>query len=249
MWGDGVVRWLAVLGDFCSRQDKPRAWATPGRSVRIQGSVAILCLASTIGIVAGISASRAENRIDTRRTTAPVIEPASRVQQDDLAAAAPGIGAHQSAQATKASIARRAYRKGEYKTAFRIWEQLANKGDPEAQHMLGVMHENGEGVPMDPVKAAEWYRKAAIQGNSEAQLNLGVLYENGEGVRKDLHQAAEWYRKAAEQDELLAQFSLGIMYRQGRGVPRNDKQAARLLTKVAQRGYALPTGATRRNSR
>ncbi len=189
-----MVRWVTELGAFCLRRDKRRFCATPGRSVRILGSIAILCLAPAIGVVAGFSESRAESRIDAHRAAVSVIALASRMDGDSLAAAVLGIGPLQLVQATEASIARRAYRKREYKTAFKIWEKLAIKGDPEAQHMLGVMHENGEGVRLDPVKAAAWYRKAAIQGNSDAQLSLGALYENGEGVKKDLHQAAEWYR-------------------------------------------------------
>ncbi len=154
MEGDRVVRWVTELGAFCLRRDKRRFCATPGRSVRILGSIAILCLAPDIGVVAGFSESRAESRIDAHRAAVSVIALASRMDGDSLAAAVLGIGPLQLVQPTEASIARRAYRKREYKTAFKIWEKLAIKGDPEAQHMLGVMHENGEGVRLDPVKAA-----------------------------------------------------------------------------------------------
>ena len=145
----------------------------------------------------------------------------------------------QAEQSDKAKAARRAYDKRDWKTAFPLWSELAEDGDPDAQSILGTMYENGEGVAQDPAEAAKWYRKAADQGHSDAQLNLGVLYENGEGVPKDEVQAAKWYRKAAKQGELLAQHTLGLMYRQGRGVPQDNKQAARWLSKVAKRGYAL----------
>ncbi|MFB1032782.1 MAG: sel1 repeat family protein, partial [Aliarcobacter cryaerophilus] len=39
-----------------------------------------------------------------------------------------------------------AYEKGDYKTAFIIFEDLAKKGDAEAQGNLGAMYEYGEGV-------------------------------------------------------------------------------------------------------
>jgi TPR repeat protein len=201
---------------------------------------AILCVVSIVGISAGATDSQAAARERGSRLAAPPASDTIRSQSGILAGTAELAGTIQLAQADFPWNARRAYRQRDYKTALKLWTWLAEKkSNPEAQHMLGVMHENGEGVPLDLVKAAEWYRLAAKQGYSDAQLSLGVLYENGEGVAKDLHKAAEWYHKAAKKGELLAQFSLGIMYRQGRGVPRDDKQAAHWLTKVAQRGYAV----------
>ena len=57
-----------------------------------------------------------------------------------------------------------AFEKGDYKTAFTIFEDLAKKGDVEAQFELGMMYANGEGVRQDDFKAKEWYEKAASQG-------------------------------------------------------------------------------------
>ncbi len=42
-----------------------------------------------------------------------------------------------------------AYEKGDYKTAFIIFEDLASKGDAKAQNSLGFMYYNGEGVRQD----------------------------------------------------------------------------------------------------
>lgn len=41
---------------------------------------------------------------------------------------------------------------------------LADMGNDEAQFGLGVMYENGDGVPQDYRQAAVWYRKSAEQG-------------------------------------------------------------------------------------
>ncbi len=81
-----------------------------------------------------------------------------------------GIGAAQFAQAAnsaragKADAARRAYHRRDWKAALAIWSELAEDGNSEAQNVLGVMYENGEGVKQDFAKAAEWYRMAADQG-------------------------------------------------------------------------------------
>jgi hypothetical protein len=79
-----------------------------------------------------------------------------------------------------------AYAKGDYVTLLRIYQAQANRGNANAQYMLGLMYEEGRrGVPRDYGEAAKWYRKAADQGHSEAQRNLAVMYREGRGVPQD----------------------------------------------------------------
>ena len=52
----------------------------------------------------------------------------------------------------------RAAKKGD-KAAFAQLRALGNKGNADAQNNLGVMYNNGEGVPKDAVQAAFWFRK------------------------------------------------------------------------------------------
>jgi hypothetical protein len=47
--------------------------------------------------------------------------------------------------------------------------KAAEQGDAQAQCELGVLYENGQGVPIDHRKAAEWFGKAATQGHAEAK--------------------------------------------------------------------------------
>ena len=54
-----------------------------------------------------------------------------------------------------------AYDRGDYATALRLWQPLAEEGDPYAQNNLGFMYAEGDGVPLDHIKAARWYRLAA----------------------------------------------------------------------------------------
>ena len=91
-----------------------------------------------------------------------------------------------------------AYEKGDYKTALPIFEELALKGDAEAQNHLGVMYENGQGVKKDYLKAIEWYEKSVNQGDEMAQYNLGVVYHDSKGVRQDYKKAKEWFGKACD---------------------------------------------------
>jgi hypothetical protein len=74
-----------------------------------------------------------------------------------------------------------AAQKGDFVTALREWRPLAQQGSASAQHNLGTMYTNGQGVPQDYKEAVKWYRLAADQGNASAQYNLGVMYTNGQG--------------------------------------------------------------------
>ena len=63
--------------------------------------------------------------------------------------------------------------------------ERAEGGDAIAQFNLGLMYDNGEGVPEDDTQAVKWYRLAADQGNAFAQFFLGLMYTKGEGVPED----------------------------------------------------------------
>src|SRR4051794_7945623 len=83
-----------------------------------------------------------------------------------------------------------AYDRGDYKAAIALWRPLADKGDADAMFNVGILYDNGKGVPHDAAEAARWFRKAAEQGQSKAQFNLAVDYATGEGVAKDEAEAA-----------------------------------------------------------
>ena len=61
-----------------------------------------------------------------------------------------------------------AYKSGDYATALREWEPLAEQGLAAAQSNLGVMYKNGQGVPQDDKTAVKWYTLAAEQGDYDA---------------------------------------------------------------------------------
>ena len=69
-----------------------------------------------------------------------------------------------------------AYGNKDYQTAFKIFQNLGNKGDASAQFALGHMYEFGEGVRQDYQKAKEWYGKACDNGS-----------RSGCGAYKDLN--------------------------------------------------------------
>ena len=129
-----------------------------------------------------------------------------------------------------------AYEKGDYATALREFQSLAEQGVASAQFNLGVMYDKGQGVPQDYKMAAQWYRRAAEQGHAGAQVNLGLMYDNGQGVPQDDKAAVQWYRRAAEQGDAEAQSNLGAMYAEGQGVPRDYVHAHMWLNIAASGG-------------
>jgi hypothetical protein len=131
-----------------------------------------------------------------------------------------------------------AYKRGDYKTAIAMWTIGANKGDAAAQNNLGLMYDQGLGVPQDNKEAVSWFRKAAEKGDAAAQNNLGREYAKGLGVSQDDQQAVSWFRKAAEEGYAEAQDNLGAMYANGHGVSQDYKQAAAWIRKAADQGSA-----------
>jgi len=68
-----------------------------------------------------------------------------------------------------------AYKNKDYATVLREWKPLAEQGNARAQHNLGLMYYNGQGVPKDHETAVKWFTLAAEQGDADAQYNLEIL--------------------------------------------------------------------------
>ena len=93
--------------------------------------------------------------------------------------------------------AQAAVKSGDYKTAFKKFEHLAEQGIASAQYCLAVMHHNGQGTKQDSKKAATLYSDAASQGMIQAINQLGIMCSKGDGVPKDLVSSYAWFNIAA----------------------------------------------------
>ncbi|MBF0358748.1 MAG: sel1 repeat family protein [Magnetococcales bacterium] len=107
----------------------------------------------------------------------------------------------------------------------KIIKDLAKQGNAKAQHNLGAMFLNGQGVEKNIAEAINWFRQAAEQGLVTAQHNLGTIYLQGEELAADSIEAAHWFTKAAMQGDPRSQYSLGALYFEGLGVERNLEKA------------------------
>lgn len=123
-----------------------------------------------------------------------------------------------------------AYNRGDPAAALKLWQPLAEAGNPDAQVNIGVLHANGEGVPQSYSEALAWYRKAADQGDVFALNNLGLMYMRGQGIAASDRMAVQLYTRAAEKNFAPAQFNLATMFAQGRGTDKDKAEAYKWLT-------------------
>jgi hypothetical protein len=133
----------------------------------------------------------------------------------------------------------RAYNRGDYGAALRLYTTAANAGDPQAEYQVGYMYQFGQGISQDYQAAVHWYALAAAQGSKMAQVNLGYLSAHGFGTARDYAAALRWYQLAAEQGSAPAQYQLGDLYEKGYGVPVNYAQAFRWYKAAADQGLAI----------
>jgi TPR repeat protein len=130
-----------------------------------------------------------------------------------------------------------AYKKGEYKEAFTLYEAEAKKGDTTAQNALSYLYFNGIGTQKDSSKGLKWLKKAAQSGDARAAFDLGMMYLSGTNVKRDMKQAAKYLQIAADKKNAEAQYNLALMYYNGDGVKQDVKKAALLLEEAANSGH------------
>lgn len=113
-----------------------------------------------------------------------------------------------------------AARQGNFKRAIQEVHPDAQRGDPEAQRLLGSFYEMGL---YQYGEAMKWYRKASDQGSSTASVLIGSMYSRGLGVTQDYSQTIQWNRKAYYQGDRSGSLFrvIGRFYAGGYGVQQN----------------------------
>lgn len=90
------------------------------------------------------------------------------------------------------------FKMGHYDNASLIWNALAKRGSADASFNLGILDEDGLGVPSDMQAAIAHYEQAAAAGSTRAQYRLGLLYSAGVRIAKDQARADKWLTAAAK---------------------------------------------------
>jgi TPR repeat protein len=137
--------------------------------------------------------------------------------------------------------------------AIQALEFAAKQGNPLAQWKLGRMYASGDGVPLDDLKAFEYFSKIADDHADEspdsphapvvghAFVALGTYFLDGikgSYVKRNVPRAHEMLHYAASYfGDPTAQYSLARLYLDGTGVPPDARQAARWLNLAAEKGH------------
>lgn len=119
----------------------------------------------------------------------------------------------------------KAFEKGDYESAYKLWLPLAEGGDTNAQNYLGIMYSLGLGIKKDYKKSLEWYERAAKAGNADAQRNYGDMINFGRGTQKDNYQAYKWYFAASQQGNKKAETQIAVIAASGNLSPNQQMHA------------------------
>lgn len=116
----------------------------------------------------------------------------------------------------------------------------ALNGDLVAQHILGIMYDQGNGAPQDDEKALHWTLLAAKGGLANAQFSAATMYFEGRATAANASRALYWYAQAAMQGDASAQIILGRMYAEGIGTAVDPAKAQYWMRQgAAQEGARL----------
>lgn len=114
-------------------------------------------------------------------------------------------------------------------------QKEAEKGNPNAQAILGTMYKYGWGVERNDKQAYELLEKSSNQGNEMAQNNLAGLYIR-DNTKDNDQQALQLLEKSAEKNNVAANFNLGVMYENGYGTTVDLKKAEYYFERAASQG-------------
>ena len=123
---------------------------------------------------------------------------------------------------------------------------LAQKGNAEAQLLVGEMYEQGRGVEQDMEQAMTWISKAAAQGNKAASYKLLYYDLETNSLIEDNKAQLDSLVSAANAGDGHAQYYIGLMHSRGVGMRKNNTQALNWLSKASLQGITAAEDEIRR---
>lgn len=143
--------------------------------------------------------------------------------------------------------------------AIRLYMPCAEKGDPEAQNIIGFMYLMGKGVPKDYDLAVKLLKASADSGCAKAAYRLGYMYDTGQSdAGQNFDEAVTWYRSGADLGDPEAQYQLAMILGSNDNKYHNVTKCNEYLTKAAEQNqieasyqlglmYAYGSNGVRRN--
>ncbi|KAK1763524.1 hypothetical protein QBC33DRAFT_459115 [Phialemonium atrogriseum] len=134
------------------------------------------------------------------------------------------------------------------KEAFLLYQSAAKLGHAAAAYRTAVCceigHEEGGGTRKDPLKAIQWYKRAATLGDTPAMYKVGMILIKGLlGQPKNPREAVGWLKRAAERataENPHALHELGLLYESAApndAIVRDESYAFQLFKQAADLGY------------
>ncbi|RYO59861.1 hypothetical protein AA0113_g7305 [Alternaria arborescens] len=134
------------------------------------------------------------------------------------------------------------------KEAFTLYQSAAKGGHAASAYRTAVCcemgHEEGGGTKKDPLKAVQWYRRAAALGDTPAMYKMGMILLKGLlGQQKNFGEAINMLKRAADRadrDNPHALHELALIYEAQTGnerVIRDEAYALSLFHQAADLGY------------
>ncbi|WYZ45606.1 hypothetical protein EsH8_VIII_000922 [Colletotrichum jinshuiense] len=134
------------------------------------------------------------------------------------------------------------------KEAFTLYQSAAKLGHAAAAYRTAVCceigHEEGGGTRKDPLKAIQWYKRAATLGDTPAMYKVGMILLKGLlGQPKNPREAVGWLKRAAERADAEnphALHELGLLYESAApndAIIKDEPYAFQLFRQAADLGY------------
>jgi TPR repeat protein len=114
--------------------------------------------------------------------------------------------------------------------------ELAEKGDSNAQHTLGILYLSGTLVEKDNNAALQWIQRAAQSEHPIATYNLGVIYLRNAKKQENLKQALFWLKKSSDLGNANAALVLAKIFNNNKKAPFNSVHSYYWLEKAHDMG-------------
>lgn len=132
--------------------------------------------------------------------------------------------------------------------AFTLYQSAAKLGHAAAAYRTAVCceigNDEGGGTRKDPLKAIQWYKRAATLGDTPAMYKVGMILLKGLlGQPRNPREAISWLKRAAERADAEnphALHELALLYESAEPndvILRDEAYAAQLFKQAAELGY------------
>lgn len=145
-------------------------------------------------------------------------------------------GARQGVAEAQAVWAQMLLDAGDAREGFAWFNKAAAQGHLMALNMVGRCYDQGWGVAVNKVRAAECFRIAAERGLDWGMYNYATALTLGEGVAEDKPAALAWFEKAAALGNAKALNYVGSFHEDGWVVARDMAAAADCYARAAEGG-------------